>query len=518
MIFFGRGFDSRRLHHSYRSKFVRTDSGTSNWILRYVHVVHVHGWRRSSRRFGWKKAWTSVHASDASLRSEGRPSGFITVSGVKLVLFFALLGILRSQPILLVQPDGASTISFRHHASPTAHKYLIETMGGGVGLLDYDGDGFLDIFFTNGATIVDPGKPTVNFEPRTVGTRNALFRNLADGRFVDVTNDAALAESGGVQYGMGAAVGDVDNDGDPDLFLTRFDQTMLHRNNGDGTFSNVTDHANAAVSGWSASAGFFDYDSDGDLDLFVTRYLDWDLSRSKECGTETRIYCSPRDHEPVANVLLENNGRGEFKDISFKSGVSLVLGKALGVAFEDADDDGDIDVFVANDSEPQQLLVNLGDGRFRDDALLNGLALNEEGGRYAGMGVDFADYDNDGQPDVIVTNLAKELYAIYRNEGDGFFNYVTRQTQLAKITARMSGWGVRFADFDLDGWKDLFVAQSHVLDNVGEMDGSLEYLQPPLLARNVSGRFVDVSATSGPVFQESMAGRGGEKTATRRGG
>ena len=302
---------------------------------------------------------------------------------------------------------------------------------------------------------------------------------------------------------MGAAVGDFDNDGFADLLVTGVGATELYRNLGDGSFESV----GLNVSGWSASAGFADVDGNGLLDLFITRYLDWDFSQHVACTEPLPMYCPPTRYASVTNQLLLQRADGSWEDASAMAGLTELPGKALGVAFNDFEGDGDIDIVVANDSEPQQLLINDGRGRFIDAALLAGLAFNEDGGRYAGMGVDFQDYDNDGDPDVLITNLAKELYALYVNEGGGF-EYRTRQTNLAQITARMSGWGVLLADFDLDGWKDIFVAQGHVLDNIEQMEPLLRYRQPPLLALNRQGRFIDVSAHSGPVFSESFAGRG----------
>ena len=240
----------------------------------------------------------------------------------------------------------------------------------------------------------------------------------------------------------------------------------------------------------------------------MTRYLDWSLDSRIRCGEKIRVYCSPKKYAAVTNGLLRNDGDGKFSDASDSSGVADSLGKALGVAFNDIDSDGRTDVVVANDSVAQQLFLNQGDGELEEAALFSGLAYNEDGGSFAGMGVDFEDYDNDGFPDVVITNLAKELYALYRADEAGLFSYATRQRNLAEITAGMSGWGVKLADFDHDGWKDLFAAQSHVLDNVDLMEAGLVYRQPPLLARNVAGRFEDVSHASGDVFKTPVAGRG----------
>jgi hypothetical protein len=401
----------------------------------------------------------------------------------------------------------AAGIEFRHHANPTPEKHLIETMGGGVALLDYDNDGFLDIFFVNGGALVaqDNGVIVDRTGPEL---HDRLYRSVGGDAFEDVTEQTGVSAEATQIYGMGAATGDYDNDGFVDLFVTGYGGTILYRNRGGTSFEDRTESAGASVPGWSASAGFFDADLDGDLDLFVTRYLDWSLETSRPCGERIPVYCSPRAYPAVSNVLLRNEGDGTFSDVSGDWGIAQSPGKALGVAFNDADGDGRPDVIVANDSVAQQLFLNRGKEGFSEQALAAGLAYNEDGGSFAGMGVDFEDYDNDGLPDVVATALAKELYPLYRNEGNGMFGYLTRQTGLAEITARLSGWSVKFVDFNHDGWKDLFAAQGHVLDNVELMEPGLAYMQPPLLALNEAGRFTDASASAGAVFHSDIAGRG----------
>ena len=403
--------------------------------------------------------------------------------------------------------SGDTGIGFRHHANPTPAKHLVETMGGGVALLDYDNDGFLDIFFVNGGALVQ-GADGLFVDRSQPELHDRLYRSLDGKSFEDATERAGVSGAAKGIYGMGAATGDYDNDGFVDLFVTGYGGTILYRNRDGSSFEDRTEASGTNVPGWSASAGFFDADLDGDLDLFVTRYLDWSLETSRPCGERIPVYCSPREYPAVANVLLRNEGDGTFSDVSGAWGVGQAYGKALGVAFNDADADGLPDVIVANDSTAQQLFLNRGSDGFSEEALSVGLAYNEDGGSFAGMGVDFEDYDNDGRPDVVATALAKELYPLFRNEGDGTFGYVTRQTGLAEITARLSGWSVKLVDLDHDGWKDLFAAQSHVLDNVELMEPGLLYLQPPLVALNRAGRFVDVSAAAGPAFRTSIAGRG----------
>ncbi len=403
--------------------------------------------------------------------------------------------------------SGETGIGFRHHANPTPDKHLVETMGGGVALLDYDNDGFLDVFFINGGALVQ-GADGLFVDRSQPELHDQLYRSLDGKSFEDVTERVGVSAAAKRIYGMGAATGDYDNDGYVDLFVTGYGGTILYRNRNGSTFEDRTEASGANVPGWSASAGFFDADTDGDLDLFVTRYLDWSLETSRPCGEKISVYCSPREYPAVANVLLRNEGDGTFSDVSLAWGVAHARGKALGVAFNDADADGLPDVIVANDSTAQQLFLNRGSDGFSEEALSVGLAYNEDGGSFAGMGVDFEDYDNDGRPDVVATALSKELYPLFRNEGGGTFGYVTRQAGLAEITARLSGWSVKLVDLDHDGWKDLFAAQGHVLDNVELMEPGLVYLQPPLVALNQAGRFTDVSASAGPAFRTSIAGRG----------
>jgi hypothetical protein len=301
---------------------------------------------------------------------------------------------------------------------------------------------------------------------------------------------------------MGVAAADYDNDGFTDLYVTSYGHNVLYHNNGNGTFTDVTRKAGVAAGGWSVSAGFFDYDNDGFLDLFVTRYMEWDLKHSKSCQKQT--YCPPGDFPATTNKLYRNRGDGTFEDVSERSGIAAKRGRALGVAFNDYDGDGYADIFVANDGMEQFLFHNKHDGSFEERALDAGVALSDNGNPYAGMGVDFRDYDNDGKPDIVVTNLARQVYAVYHNDGNGSFSYRSLPAGLGSLSAGSSGWGMRLEDFNNDGWKDLFVAQSHVMDNVEQVDPSLHYLEPPLLALNHGGRFE--RADSG--YAQAIAGRG----------
>jgi enediyne biosynthesis protein E4 len=400
-------------------------------------------------------------------------------------LSFAALG--AAAPIFQVKPLRG--IDFILQNSPTAGKFLIETMPGGVALLDYNNDGLVDIFLVNGGRITESLHVPENFDRANPRYWNRLYRQNRDGSFIDVTQAAGLANAGNGNYGMGVAVGDYDNDGYPDLFVTSYGKNILYHNNGDGTFTDVTAKAGVAGGGWSVSAGFFDYNNDGLLDLFVTRYMEWDADHNKICGGDWHTYCPPSVFPATTCLLYRNRGDGTFEDVSARAGFTAKKGRALGVAFADYDGDGFTDIFVSNDGMQQYLFHNNGDGTFNECALESGAALTSDGKGLSGMGTVFQDYDNDGRPDVIVTVLPRELYGLYHNDGGGLFTYQSLETGLGALTSGSSGWGVGLEDFDNDGWKDLFVAQSHVLDNVQQIDASLRYKELPLLALNHNGRF-----------------------------
>jgi hypothetical protein len=418
---------------------------------------------------------------------------------VRLLLLLALSG-LGPASLKVVRDSG---IRFVHVNSPTPQKYLIETMGGGVALLDYDNDGLLDIFFVNSGRLTSPMHEPESFARDQPRYWNRLYRQNRNGTFTDVTEAAGLSRAGDGNYGMGVAAGDFDNDGYTDLYVTSYGKNILYRNNGNGSFTDITARAGVAAGGWSASAGFFDYDRDGHLDLFVTRYMVWNTGLSKACGGDRHTYCQPGEFPATTNILYRNRGNGTFEDVSRKSGIAKPA-RSLGVAFNDYDGDGHPDIFVANDGMEQFLFHNKGDGSFAEVALEAGVALSDDGKPYAGMGIDFRDYDNDGKPDILVTNLARQIYAIYHNDGQGAFTYRSLETGLGVLTSGSSGWGMRFVDFNNDGWKDLFVAQGHVMDNVEQIDPSLHYKEPPLLAFNHSGRFEHASL--GPL--PPVVGRG----------
>jgi enediyne biosynthesis protein E4 len=407
--------------------------------------------------------------------------------------------------------DVAQTvgIAFKHESSATSNKYLLETMGGGVALLDYDNDGRLDVFFTNGARIADP-MPAGQLPDKTEQKFwNRLFQQNERGAFIDVTEKAGLTGMPQSSYGMGVAAGDYDNDGFEDLYVTGFGSNTLYRNNGVGAFTDVTKTAGVTADGWSASAGFFDYDNDGKLDIFVTRYVDWSFKNNRYCGERKpgyRAYCHPDNYNGVANILYHNNGNGTFTDVSSTAGIADGNGKGLGVSFADYDADGFVDVYVANDSVQSFLYHNNGNGTFTEVGLLAGVGFNEDGKSFAGMGVDFADYDNDSRPDIVVTDLSNERYRLFRQNDDGSFRDMTNLSGVGAATLLFAGWSTRLFDYDNDGWKDIFVAQGHVMDTIEKTSPNLKYLQPPLLLRNESGRFVRV--LPGEIFRKDWAGRG----------
>jgi hypothetical protein len=410
--------------------------------------------------------------------------------------FLGVAAMAAATPVFEVKPLRG--IDFILQNSSTPQKYLIETMPGGVALFDYNNDGLLDIFFVNGGRIANPLRVPENFDRSTPKYWNRLYRQSPDGSFTDVTQAAGLANAGNGNYGMGVAVGDFDNDGYPDLYVTSYGKNVLYHNNGDGTFTDVTAKAGVAAGGWSVSAGFFDYDNDGHLDLFVTRYMDWDPDHNKICGGDWHTYCPPGVFPATSCVLYRNRGDGTFEDVSERSGIAAKKGRALGVSFADYDGDGFTDIFVANDGMQQYLFHNNGDGTFKECALDSGAGFTSDGKGLSGMGTVFQDYDNDGRPDILVTELPRELYALYHNDGQGAFSYQSLETGLGALTSGSSGWGIGLEDFDNDGWKDLFVAQGHVLDNVEQIDASLRYKELPLVALNHHGHFerADSGATS----------------------
>jgi hypothetical protein len=397
-------------------------------------------------------------------------------------------------------PAVTSGITWRHVSGRSPEYYLPETTGAGCAFLDYDNDGWMDIYLVNSGRC--------DFYAPNPPLRNALYRNNRDGTFTDVTEKAGVLGGG---YGMGAAVGDYDGDGFPDLYVTQYGRSILYHNNGNGTFTDVTEKAGVAAPGWASSAVWFDYDNDGRLDLFVCRFVDFNKSINHLCGvdrTGQRVYCIPSVYPPGRSWLFHNNGDGTFTDVSESSGIGKVLGKAWGVVATDINNDGWMDLFVANDTVANFLFVNRGHGKFEEIGLYADVGYGEDGRARSGMGVDAADYDQDGWQDLVVTNVDKEMYSLYRNNHDETFSDKASAFGMTAVTRLMSGWGVKFFDYDNDGNDDLFIANGHPDDRVEEYATGVTYKEPLLLFRNTGKSLENISAAAGPVFRERFAARG----------
>jgi hypothetical protein len=412
----------------------------------------------------------------------------------------ALFGAAEAAPFFEEVSPAASGISWKHVAGLSPEMYLPETIGPGCAFLDYDNDGWMDIYLVNSGPC--------DFYTPPVPLRNALYRNNRDGTFSDVTMKAGL--SGGA-YGMGVAVGDYNNDGLPDLYVTQYPRSILYRNNGDGTFTDVTDKAGVAAPGWSTSAVWFDYDNDGKLDLFVCRFGDFSKAKNEFCGNRnagTHYYCAPGTVKPFTNWLFHNNGDGTFTDVSKESGIGALLARSWGVVAADVNNDGWMDLFVSNDSIPNFLLMNRGKKGFEDNGLLAGVAYSSFGGARAGMGVDAADYDDDGAVDLFVGNFVHESYSLYRNSGRGEFDDMALKTGIATATQYLSGWGLKFFDFDNDGNLDLILNNGHPDTMVKLYDATVTYRERMALFQNTGKAWKNVSAQAGSLFARDIAGRG----------
>jgi hypothetical protein len=408
-------------------------------------------------------------------------------------------------PITFDEIGGHAGVLFSSDSGPTPQKHQPEAMVGGVAIFDFDGDGYEDLYFVNGADMPSLQKKGPQYT-------NRLFRNNHDLTFTDVTEKAGVAGSG---YGMGVAVGDFDNDGRPDLFVTSVNDNKLYHNNGDGTFTDVT--AKAGVSGgmfagrkmWSVGAAWVDYNNDGLLDLFVANYCRWDPNNEAPCDLNgARVFCNPRMYKPLPNTLYRNNGDGTFTDVSAETGIAAHPGRGMGVAIADFDGDGFPDIFVANDDFPNQLFHNRGGNSFEEVADETGVSLTEGGNVISGMGVDFRDMFNRGLPDIWITAIEKQTFPLFKNLGHGQFAEGTAMAGLGLATAEMSGWSNAIVDLDNDGWKDLYVARSNVLDNIAQFT-QRPYGEPNTVFRNLrTGKFQDVTSTAGPAFQLPSANRG----------
>ena len=393
-------------------------------------------------------------------------------------------------------------IHFKHTNGASEEKYLPETMGSGGLFFDYNNDGHLDIYLVNSGTLGPDSQ-----RHRHPDQMNVLYRNKGDGTFVDATAEAGLQQNYG--YGMGCLAADYDNDGDADLYLTNFGRNQLYRNNGGGTFTDVTFNAGVGDGNWSVSASFGDFNLDGHLDLYVANYLDYQLETAHACFLGgVHIYCGPHEYPGARDTLYRNNGDGTFTDVTTRAGVHNT-GKGLGVLFTDYNNDGYPDIFVANDAVPDFLYRNNRDGTFTDVAITAGVAYNSEGRATASMGIASGDYDNDGVQDLFVTNFSLEINSLFHNDGDGFYTMTTFEVGLADPSFLKLGFGTQFLDADNDGTLELFVANGHVWDNVAEITPSLSYRQQcQIFGNTITGQFRDLSETAGRFFKRAVVARG----------
>ena len=401
-------------------------------------------------------------------------------------------------------PASASGITFVHSSGHSPQKYLPESTGPGCAFLDYDNDGWMDIYLVNSGPC--------DFWTPPAPLRNALYRNNRDGTFTDVTEKAGVPGGG---YGMGVTVGDYNADGFPDLYVTQYGRSILYRNNGDGTFTDVTQKAGVAAPGWASSAVWFDYDNDGRLDLFVCRFVDFTKLTHHVCNAPNipalagiNEYCYPRIFNPMPSWLFHNNGDGTFTDVSQKMGIADNPGKSWGVVATDINNDGFLDLFVANDTTANFLFANRQGKKFEEIGFTAGVAYGPGGKARSGMGVDSADFNRDGWMDLFVTNLDHEFYGLYQNKHDESFEDKAGPTGVARATQMMSGWGAKFFDFDNDGLLDLFVANGHPDDVIDKIDPGVTYSEPLLLFQNTPSGLKNISPESGPVFTRQLSARG----------
>ncbi|MFZ0663726.1 MAG: CRTAC1 family protein [Acidobacteriaceae bacterium] len=403
-------------------------------------------------------------------------------------------------PLFEEIPASQSGITWTHIAGLSPQMYLPETVGAGCAFFDYDNDGWMDIYLVNSG-------PCDFYKPPSP-LRNALYKNNRDGTFTDVTLKAGVP---GSAYGMGATVGDYDGDGLPDLYLTQYPNSILYHNNGDGTFTDVTAKAGVACPGWGTSAVWFDYDNDGRLDLFVCRSVHFSKEKNVFCGGDgpgERYYCKPNVYKPTSSWLFHNNGDGTFTDVSRESGIAGSPSKAWGVVAADVNNDGLMDLFVANDTVANSLFMNQGKGSFMDNGVLAGVAYNPFGVARSGMGVDAADVNQDGWIDLFVANVDHEMYSLYRNNKDGTFDDEAIHTPIGPTTRLMSGWGLKFFDYNNDGDLDLVIADGHPDLTIQAHHPELRYLEPMLLFSRDHGEWANISAEGGKAFSQPIAGRG----------
>ena len=413
----------------------------------------------------------------------------------------ARLALGAAAPLFEEIPASVSGIAWTHENAMSSNRYLPETMGPGVAFVDYDNDGWMDLFMVNSgaADFYTPSKPL----------KNALYKNNRDGTFTDVTDKAGVA--GGQSFGMGCAIADYDNDGYADIFVTAYGRCTLYHNNGNGTFTDVTAKAGLAAPGWTTSAVWFDYDNDGKLDLFLCSFVEFSLAGNVACGDNKlgkRFYCIPRVFKPTASFLYHNNGDGTFTDVTGGTDIQRATGKALGVVATDINGDGLMDLFVANDTVQNFLFANRGKGKWDEIALAAEVGFSANGQPRSGMGVDSADFNGDGKQDLFVANVDQEMFSLYRNDGNEFFSDVAAGNGIAQSTRLLSGWGLKFFDYDNDGLIDLFLANGHPDDMVEKYSQQVRYKEPFVLFHHDGTRLLDVSAKAGPVFQKTFPARG----------
>jgi hypothetical protein len=398
-------------------------------------------------------------------------------------------------------PAVVSKIAWVHDNGRSESRHLPETCGGGGLFLDYDNDGWLDVYLVNSG-------PSDFYSPKTP-IRNALYRNNGDGTFTDVTEKAGVACGQMGHFGMGAAAADFDGDGWQDLYVTNYGKNVLFRNNGDGTFTDVTEKAGVGAPNWSTCATFFDYDNDGKLDLWVSSFVQYSAAGTIFCGDNRlgrRYYCVPRVFKPRPSYLFHNDGGGKFTDVSKASGIADSLGKSFGAVATDINNDGLIDLFVANDTMPNFLFLNKGKGKFEEIGLASGVAYSDAGSPRSGMGVDAADYDGDGWQDLFVANIDQELFSLYQNQKD--LTFIDKPGEIGQATRLLSGWGLKFLDYDNDGDPDLILVNGHPDDMVEVQSSKVTYREPMVMFENVDGKYKNVSAQSGGVFKKDFPARG----------
>jgi hypothetical protein len=435
------------------------------------------------------------------IRLHPRSGGHARLIAVVLLLTATALGGANNAGFELVDATAAAKLNFSHYTGAFGRKYLPETLGSGVAIFDADADGRQDVLFVSGTSWPD--------QPRPSHATARLFRNAGNGTFEDVTASSGLAIP---MYGMGAAAADYDNDGHPDVLITAIGQSRLFRNSGDGRFTDVTERAGLGNhNGFSTSALWFDYDRDGDLDLVICNYVRWTPETDVFCSTDGKVksYCTPEAYPGTTSWLFRNRGNGTFEDVTAASGLFDPTSKALGVTMLDYDVDGWPDLFVANDTQPNKLYRNQGNGTFAETALQAGLAFSDDGRARAGMGTDAADFDNSGVPSVVVTNFSGEGLGLYTPIRRGVYADRAAGSDLGRVTRLTLGFGCFFFDADLDGLLDLLVVNGHIDDTVSKTQTRVHYAEPPHLFHNRgSGKFVDVASQVGAAFAEPKVGRG----------